>query len=153
MSLPIPEPFKRLRLRPNPFIDGCGPLYGRRDGENFVLALRVEVRHCNPAGNCHGGMLSTLADMLLILGSTAQCASMRFMTTVSLSCDFVAPAPLHSWLEGRVQVLREARSLVFSQGVIGIDGAPVARVSGILKPTGDADPASSLSGYLGEGAG
>jgi uncharacterized protein (TIGR00369 family) len=146
----IPGEFRRLQLRPNPYIDACGPLYGKREGDALVLGLRVETRHCNPAGNCHGGMLSTLADMLLILGSSAQTGSMRFLTTVSLQCDFVAPAPEGCWLEGRVQVLRGSRNLVFSQGLIGSAGQPVARVSGILKPTGDADPAHSLARYLGE---
>jgi hypothetical protein len=42
MSVEIPTGFTRLQLRPNPCIDACGPLYGRRDGDRFVLGLLVE---------------------------------------------------------------------------------------------------------------
>lgn len=67
MSAHIPDGFAPLQLRPNPYINACGPLYGRRDGDALCLGLRVERRHCNPAGSCHGGMLATLAGMLLVL--------------------------------------------------------------------------------------
>lgn len=67
MSAHIPDGFAPLQLRPNPYIDACRPLYGRRDGDALCFGLRVERRHFNPAGSCHGGMLTTLADMLLVL--------------------------------------------------------------------------------------
>ena len=92
MNVHPPDGFVPLQLRPNPYIDACGPLYGRRDGDALRLGLRVERRHCNPAGSCHGGMLTTLADMLLVLGASAQTGLSRYMLTVNLSCDFIAPA-------------------------------------------------------------
>ena len=119
MPVAIPAEFTALRLRPNPYIDACGPLYGRREGEQLVLGLRIERRHCNPGGSCHGGMLATLADMLLVLGAGAQTGAMRYMVTVNLSCDFIGPAPEGAWLEGRLQVLRARRSLVFLPGHAG----------------------------------
>lgn len=153
MTEPMPPGFRVLRLRPNPYIDACGPLYGRREGERFVLGLRVERRHCNPAGTCHGGMLTTLADMLLVIGASAQTGDSRYMVTVSLNCDFVGPAPEGRWIEGRLDVLRATRSLVFCQGLLSVDGAPILRSSGIAKPSGDPDPTFSLASLMGEGAG
>lgn len=152
MSVAIPAGFRRLQLRPNPYVDACGPLYGRRDGDSLVLGLRVERRHCNPADSCHGGMLTTLADMLLVLGANVESGQQRYMLTVNLSCDFVGPAPLGSWIEGRLQVLRTTGSLVFCQGRLVADGQPVLRLSGIAKPSGDANPEFTLARYLGEAA-
>jgi len=136
----IPAGFKPVVFASNPHLDQVGPLHGRLDGDDFVLGFRVEKRHCNPGGSCHGGMLMTLADMLLILGTNVQAQIQRYLTTVSMTNDFLAPAPAGSWLEGRVQVLRTTRSLVFVQGTLTLDGSPVLRTSGILKPVGEADP-------------
>lgn len=150
-SAPVPEGFTALKLRPNPYIDACGPLYGKREGERFVLGLRVERRHCNPGGTCHGGMLSTLADMLLVLGSGAQSGLHRYMVTINLSSDFMAAAPEGCWLEGRMEVLRVTRNLVFCQGLLSTGGQTVLRMSGITKPMGEPDPSSgSLAAYLGD---
>jgi uncharacterized protein (TIGR00369 family) len=152
MTDPVPSGFQALRLRPNPYVDACGPLFGRREGHRLVLGLRVERRHCNPAGTCHGGMLTTLADMLLVLGASAQTGDRRYMLTVSLNCDFVGPAPQGSWIEGRLDVLRATRSLVFCQGLLSVDGAPILRSSGIAKPSGEPDPAIDLDSLLGQAA-
>ena len=152
MPVDIPAAFVRLQMRPNPYIDACGPLYGKRDGNHLVLGLRVEPRHCNPAGSCHGGMLGTLADMLLVLGASAQTGIPRYMVTVNLSCDFVGPAPGGSWIEGRLQILRTTRSLVFCQGTLAADGQTVLRRSGIAKPSGEPDFSFSMGRYLGEAA-
>jgi uncharacterized protein (TIGR00369 family) len=150
MTVQLPDGFVPLKLRPNPYIDACGPLYGRREGTALCLGLRVEHRHCNPAGSCHGGMLGTLADMLLVLGAGAQTVNSRYMITVNLSCDYIAPAPEGSWIEGRLQVLRSTRSLVFCQGSLQADGALVLRMSGIAKPSGEHDAGFTLAHYLGE---
>lgn len=136
----VPDGFKPVLFANNPFLEQVGPLFGRLDGKDFVLGFRVETRHCNPGGTCHGGMLMTLADMLLILGTNVQTEVHRYMTTVSATVDFLAPAPAGSWLEGRVQVLRTTRSLIFVQGTLALDGAAVMRTSGILKPVGESDP-------------
>jgi uncharacterized protein (TIGR00369 family) len=149
MTPDLPAGFAALKLRPNPYIDACGPLYGRREGDRLVLGLRVERRHCNPGGTCHGGMLTTLADMLLVLGASAQTGDTRYMLTVSLSCDFIGPAPEGAWLEGRLNVLRRTRSLVFCEGRFDGDGALVLRLSGIAKPSGEPDPSFTLDGGLG----
>ncbi len=94
----IPEGFLPLNIRPNPFLDPLGPLYGRRDGNGIAMGIRVQPRHCNPGGFCHGGMLMTLADMLLIFNSNAQSRITQFMLTVNLTGDFVGPAPMGCWL-------------------------------------------------------
>ncbi|MBU6272414.1 MAG: PaaI family thioesterase [Betaproteobacteria bacterium] len=136
----VPEGFTVMRMPTNPFVDGVGPLYGRLDGERFVLGIRIEKRHCNPGGTCHGGMIMTLSDMLLLMGSNIEGGVNRYFTTVNVTCDFIGPAHEGDWVEGRMQVLRVARSLVFAQGLFTAGDAMVARCSGILKPVSEPDP-------------
>jgi uncharacterized protein (TIGR00369 family) len=133
----IPEGFEPVPMRPNPYIDPLGPLYGKYEDGGLTLGLRIERRHCNPAGNCHGGMLMTLADMLLIFNANVQSGNDTFMLTVNLNCDFLGPAPEGVWLEGRAKLRRAGRSLVFVDGLFEAAGKPVARVNGLFKPTGE----------------
>ena len=63
----------------------------------------------------------------------------RFLVTVHLTTDFIGTVPEGAWLEGRAQVLKITRSLLFTQGTMEVDNATVARVSAILKPTGEHD--------------
>ena len=83
-----------------------------------------------------GGMMATLADMLLLLGTNIQAKLGQFLLTVSLDIDFVAPVKEGDWLEGRAQVLRAGKSVIFSEGRMTVGGATVARVNAILKPSG-----------------
>jgi len=118
----VSEGFVRLPLPPAGFIDANGPLYGKWELDRIVLGVRIERRHCNTNGTCHGGMLALLADMLLAMGSNLQADLSRFLPTVNLTCDFLGPATLGSWIEGRLEVLRVTNSLVFSQGLLTVQG-------------------------------
>jgi len=132
----VPEGFRALNLPRNPFIEANGPLYGRLEGETFVLGFLCETKHCNPMLVCHGGMMATLADMLLLLGTNIQTKLGQFLLTVSLDVDFLAPVRVGDWLEGRTEVLRAGKSIIFSQGRMTVRGEPVARANAVLKPSG-----------------
>lgn len=117
------------------FIERNGPLYYRDDGPHgFQLGMRVEDRHCNPRGVGHGGWLMTFADMMLPMAAHRHPkVGHNFLPTVSMAVDFLAPAPLASWLNSRTDVLRVTRNLVFAQGLIYADDTLVARVNGVFK--------------------
>ena len=123
-----------------------GPLYLRHEGELVLMGFRVEKRHTNPMGNCHGGMLATFGDMLLPMSIHRKSpeVGMRFLPTINLQIDYLAPAALGAWVQGEAQVLRVTRSMVFAQGLITADGVNAVRVSGIFKigPPFPALPAS-----------
>jgi acyl-coenzyme A thioesterase PaaI-like protein len=89
-----------------------------------------------------------MADMLIVLGANVQTGLNRFMTTVSLSADFMAAVGQDAWLEGRLDILRTTRTLVFCQGIYSVDGAPVLRVDGIVKPIGEEKPDGSSRRYF-----
>lgn len=132
----IPAEFSVMKLRSNPFIDPIGPLYGKREDDSIALGLIIEPRHCNPGGTCHGGMLMTLADMLLLLNCNVQSGIEQYMITVNLTCDFVGPAMQGDWIEGRATVPRASKNMIFANGLFTSEDKPVARVNGIFKPTG-----------------
>ncbi|MGD9833114.1 MAG: PaaI family thioesterase [Piscinibacter sp.] len=130
----VPEGFGELRLGGD-FVKANGPLYESFEGDAYRLGFRVEKRHCNTMRICHGGMMATFCDMLLPITAIRSVETLgeRFLPTVSLDIDYLAPAPLGSWVQGQAQVLRSTRSLVFAQGLVTADGEPVARVSGVFK--------------------
>lgn len=129
----IPVGFRRASIG-GPFLAHNGPLYARLDGKRPQLGFRVEERHINPLHICHGGMLATFADMLLpfvIIYEPGH--ERRFLPTISLQVDYLAPAPLGAWIQGEGEVLRRTRSMVFAQGLVCADDVPAMRVSGIFK--------------------
>ena len=130
----IPSGFAALDTM-GEFIGVNGPLYLRHEGDLVQLGFRVESRHTNPLGICHGGMMASFCDMLLPLSAHRKSAEVghRFLPTISLQVDYLAASPLGAWVQGEAEVLRTTRSLVFMQGLVSADGTPVARVSGIFK--------------------
>jgi uncharacterized protein (TIGR00369 family) len=132
-ALPPPPGFLPIPIDIG-FIGVVGPLYMNVGGETLALGFRVEMRHCNPMQICHGGMMATFVDMLLPFAAFQQSGmSGRFLPTVHLEQDFLAPAPLGAWVEGRGELLRATKSLVFAQCVVTADGETCARASGIFK--------------------
>lgn len=130
----IPDGFAPLDIFSG-FIANNGPIYVKREGEDVIFAVRVTSEHCNPVAICHGGWLSTMADLLLPLSARLKVEDLndRFFLTVSLSLDFLGQAPLGCWLEGRAEVLRRTRRMVFVQGMLTTGGEPVLRASGVFR--------------------
>jgi len=133
-ALDIPEGFQP-RSFGGGFIGVNGPLYVKKLEPGIQLGFRVEARHCNPMGICHGGMMATFCDMLLPVSAhyLSQEIGRRFLPTINLQVDFLGPSAKGAWVQGEAQLLRATRKLVFMQGVVTADGENVARVSGIFK--------------------
>src|SRR5258706_16342862 len=59
----IPEGYELVQRTQGPHFSGlAGPFYAKREGRELSLGLRVEQRHLNSRGSCHGGLLGTRAD-------------------------------------------------------------------------------------------
>jgi uncharacterized protein (TIGR00369 family) len=140
----LPAGFRALRTMGD-FIAANGPLYVRSQGASIQLGFRVEARHTNPMRICHGGMMASFCDMLLPISIHRKSKEIgfRFLPTINLQIDYLAPAPLGAWVEGEADLLKATRTLVFAQGLVTADGKPCARVSGIFKigPPFQPDPA------------
>lgn len=136
--IPVPDGFIALPTTGG-YNEVNGPYYARRIGDDLCLGFRVEPRHTNPRGGCHGGMLMLLADVQLPLAARYQTdIDDAFLPTVNLTGDFLAAPNLGDWVQGRAEVVRVTRNLVFVQGVLSVDGNPVLRANGIFKRIGPA---------------
>ena len=142
----VPAGFVPLAV-PGKFMQVNGPLYIRHEGGSVQLGFRVEERHTNPMDICHGGMMASFCDMLLPIATLRLRREIgsRFLPTVSLQIDYLAPVALGSWVEGETEVLRVTRTLIFAQALVTADGEPAARASGILKI------GSPMTGLVGAG--
>ena len=130
----VPEGFAPLPMGGD-FIGINGPIHLKHEGALVQLGFRVEQRHTNPMGNCHGGWLASFSDMVLPLSIHRKAPEIgyKFLPTISLQIDYLAPAPLGAWVQGEAEVLRVTRSLVFAQGLVWADGVLAVRISGIFK--------------------
>jgi uncharacterized protein (TIGR00369 family) len=128
----IPDGF-RPSQRSSGYLDLIGPIYEAGEGANYRIGLRVEERHANTKGYCHGGVLSAIADVYLgriaALSMTKPC---KFLTS-HLSIDYLSAAPVGAWLEAVGQVDRIGRSLAHSSGRILADGTIAVRCAGVFQ--------------------
>lgn len=128
-----PEGFQPVLLG-GTFATHNGPWFARWHDAHLQVGFRVGPLHVNPGNNCHGGMLATFADILISTAAQYQADIPRqFLPTISLQMDFMAGAPLGSWVQGQADILEVTRNLVFSQGLVQADGRTVLRASGVFR--------------------
>jgi uncharacterized protein (TIGR00369 family) len=150
-SRPVPADFVAAPIG-GVFATNNGPIYARWHKGHILMGLRVDKRHLNPGNNCHGGMLATFTDILLSTAAQYQTDIPRqFLPTISLQMDFMAGAPLGSWVEGKTQILRVTKNLIFSQALVTADGELAVRASGVFRrgpllPESDSDTWLNLPG-------
>ena len=86
----------------------------------------------------HGGMMMTVADLIGTMGGGTLVGIAKFLPTVSMTFDFVAPAEVGDWVEGRAEVVRQTRSLLFTNIYLTVGEEKFLRASQIAKiPSGD----------------
>tara|TARA_E500000305_G_C3984971_1_gene218862 strand:+ start:443 stop:880 length:438 start_codon:yes stop_codon:yes gene_type:complete len=136
MTNNAPEGFKEFEGNVG-FVELTGLLMVKRVEGDAYLGLRIEDKHCNIAGICHGGMLMTFADMQLGVGALALSGLRKFIPTIQMSCDFVSPAQKGTWLQGRTQLVKQTRGLLFATCLLTADDKTVFSGSGIMKIPSD----------------
>jgi len=109
-----------------------GPLWTRGEGVSRTLGLIVEAKHLNRRGHIHGGVLASFADNLLAV-IVAAAVEPQPIATMQLNVHYVAPAHANDFLEGRGEVVRATRSVVFVAGRIVVGARTVAAADGIWK--------------------
>ena len=126
-----PTGFIAIQARPG-YSSAFGTVY--LDPEGHRLGFRVRAQHLNPFGSVHGGALSTFADMQVVAISEHENGwPVVHCPTVSLSIDYIGSTPLDAWVEASVQLLKRTRTLIFTQALLSVDGALVARSHGIYR--------------------
>jgi acyl-coenzyme A thioesterase PaaI-like protein len=128
MAKIIPEGFSDPKN--GGFTGDIGPIL-RQEIENHVHSgFFVEMRHCNPQATCHGGWLSTFADVALVRQASLIASP---LVTISLTVDYIDAAHLGEWVESRCEVASKTRSMVFVQGLATANGRPALRMNGIFR--------------------
>lgn len=122
----------------SPFNELVGPLYERRGEGNVALGLRVDDKHCNSRGFCHGGVLATLADLALGYALMAKTGSRSGFVTAHLDIDYAGAAERGDWIHSEVDVQRIGSRLAFVTGYLCVDQTRVVRMSGIFAAPGRA---------------
>jgi len=129
----VPEGYELdPRMQPRTFAGLAGPFYARREGDRISLGLRIEARHCNSRGTCHGGLLATLADIALgyacALAGNANGEKRNFVT-VDLSLQYLASTQPGDWVQSEVEVLTPGSRTASAAGHLLANGRPVVRIS------------------------
>ena len=151
----VPAGFVRLPLGRSgrDFTSLAAPWYVRDDGGRLVGGFRVLAHHLNPVGTCHGGALATFCDVLMPLSASYEAEpDGLFLPTVSLSLDYLAPVSSGAWVEGRTEVLRRGKRLVFAQARLTADEELSVRANGVFsvpqRPGGASMPMAALKALL-----
>jgi uncharacterized protein (TIGR00369 family) len=135
-----PPGFVRLAIAAG-FAADFGPIYARREGERVWYGFRVADMHINRIALAHGGALATFADMQLAALMRAGRLQPKQSPTISLSLDFLSAAHAGDWVEGEIVLVKRTSRLAFSEAILNVDGAPVARTRALFAYS---DKAASL---------
>jgi uncharacterized protein (TIGR00369 family) len=111
--------------------DFIGPFFFFMEGEHPRTAFRVREQHCNAHDSVHGGVLMTFADYTLCMGANG--GANESVITVSLNSEFTAPAFKGDLIEGRGQVMRRGKSMVFVRCELVANDQIVLVASAVIK--------------------
>ena len=113
-----------------PFAEHCRIIALSHEPGHVRLSVQVAEEHKNNLGIAHGGVILTLLD--IALGSAARTAAGVPVMTIDMHSAFLSPGRGELFGEGRV--LRQGRSLIFSEGEVrDAEGNLVAKGSGVFK--------------------
>ncbi|MGP0090475.1 MAG: PaaI family thioesterase [Xanthobacteraceae bacterium] len=129
---PIPTGFTTSKRSSN-LLDLLGPLFESGAGPEYRLGLRVDERHSNSKGFCHGAVLALLADVHLGRLCAMSADPPLGLVTSGLTLNYLSAAKTGDWLEAHGQVDRVGRTLAHSTGVILANGKPVLRGCGTFQ--------------------
>ena len=116
----------------NDFSHFVGPVLERLEDGKRLFAFQADRRHANDRGVVHGGMLVTFADQAfgeLVLDSVGR----KLCATIQLNTHFIAAVQIGDFVEGRAEMVRVTRSLVFVRGILSVGDRTVAAIDGIWK--------------------
>jgi uncharacterized protein (TIGR00369 family) len=110
----------------------AGPYYLAESDGVWSMGFRVQPRHLNKMGVCHGGIMATFADALGTAVKRGQ--GLRVETpTITLTVDYVAPVRPGTWVQATPQLVMQTRKLLNFHSLITADGETVARMNCIYK--------------------
>ena len=118
--------------RLSPFNALVGPLYERRRGDEVSIGVRIEEKHTNSRGICHGGVLATLADLSLGYAMLAKSGGKGGFVTAHLAVDYAGSAKIGDWIESAVDIQRQGARLAFANCYLVVREKRIVRASAIF---------------------
>ena len=112
----LPPPGFVMATRKSPYTTLIGPFYEIPDDADGRRGFWVSGVHINNAGIIHGGMVMSFTDNLLARAVSNSGAGPA--VTLHMTTDFVGPAHLGDWVEGKAKIIRRTRTLVFVEGEV-----------------------------------
>ncbi|MGQ0651046.1 MAG: PaaI family thioesterase, partial [Betaproteobacteria bacterium] len=96
------------------------------------IGVKLEEKHANSRGICHGGMLATLADLSLGYAMLAHAGGKAEFVTAHLSLDYAGAARAGDWVESQVEIQRMGSRLAFANCYLVAGGKRIVRASAIF---------------------
>jgi acyl-coenzyme A thioesterase 13 len=118
--------------RTGPFVDLIGPLFVKEDDQGIVLVLWAREELLNARGFVHGGILATIADLVLGRNVVLRSGDVARAVTASLTIYFLSPVRPGEWIEASATVPRVGSRLGVAAALVTADGRPVAQASGVF---------------------
>jgi acyl-coenzyme A thioesterase 13 len=122
-----------ISRRSSNLLDLLGPFFESGSGSQYRLGIRVDKRHSNAKGSCHGALLALLADVHLGRMCAMSAEPPLALVTCGLTLNYLAGAKIGDWLEANGQVDRVGKTLAYSTGVILANDKPVLRACGTFQ--------------------
>ncbi|MBS8225653.1 PaaI family thioesterase [Vannielia litorea] len=120
--------------------ESMGPWFLREnDDGSRTVGFRVEDRHLNVNGVCHGGVTATFADILARVfnetysGAAGTAPVVGKMATITLDIDYLGPGQPGAWIEATPEVVKRTGKMLFTQALICDGETPVARCKAIYR--------------------
>ena len=126
----IPAGFREL-TEATGFTAANGPWFEKVEGNRVWRGFMPGPQHANALGIVHGGMLAAFIDAAL--GSVVYHAIDRRCVTLKLTLDYLTPARVGDWLEGRGELIRQTRTLLFTNIYLTVGEQKILRASSIAK--------------------
>ncbi len=131
-SLPIPQGYEVYPLHMG-YTDLIGPLYRRTHEDAEWFGLRIEPRHANRGPMAHGGLIASLADIVVGRAAARTQDPRRGCLSIHLEVDYLRTVPIGSWFEASATPVRVGSSVGFVDCQMLADGELAAKARGILK--------------------
>jgi len=110
----------------------AGPVLRAESGGAFEF--EIEARHLNGADRLHGGMMMALASIVLgqVAKETARAKAPDAQAKpLSLNCDFVSAGERGDKVEGRAEVTRATRTVLFISGELRVGTRILMTATGV----------------------
>ncbi|WP_168222995.1 PaaI family thioesterase [Oceanicola sp. D3] len=120
--------------------EAMGPWFLRENSDGSrTVGFRVEPKHLNVNGVCHGGVTATFADILARVfnetysGRPGAAPLVGKMATITLDIDYLGPGQPGAWIEATPEVVKRTGKMLFTQALITDGEVPVARCKAIYR--------------------